>query len=283
LTHRARIAAFSAVLLLSILFAGFASTPSPLTLDDVVSLLNAKVGASIILRQASSSGISFTMGVREILAMKSAGADDALIEALISRSSRKGDAASSESADASSFRIYKETSEDGEEVLHITNLDEQGRRIGGEVESRADYPNRYDASAPSAAKAEREQEYSVIGERQPPVVVNVYPPGGEGYDGVEAAYVSPYQYSDPYAYLYPRGRLPGMYYGSYGRGCGLRGGTPLPGSYTHFMMYHTHYGGPPSSPAPIAAPHFGPRFVAIGPASAQAALPAIRAPYRVRR
>lgn len=258
-----------------------ASAPAPLSLDDVVSLLNAKVGTSIILRQVSSSGITFTMGVHEILAMKNAGADDALIEALIGRSSQMRDAASSESADSSSFRIYKETSEDGEEVLHITNLDEQGRRIGGEAQQPADYPNRYDTSAQAAARAERQQEYSVIGEKQPPVVVNVYPPGNEGYEGVEAAYVSPYQYSDQYAYLYPRGRLPGLYYGSYG--CGLRRGAPLPGSYTHFMMYHTHYGGPPSSPAPVLSSHLGPRYVAIGPASAQAALPAIRAPYRVRR
>lgn len=63
----------------------------------------------------------------------------------------------------SGFRVYRERNARGEEVLTITNLDESGRRIGGEVESTV-------MAGTVATQCAHIEEVSA----DPPVIVNIY-------------------------------------------------------------------------------------------------------------
>jgi hypothetical protein len=263
----------------------------PVSLDDVLNLVNAKVGDSIIVRQAASAGCSFSVGVAEVLKLKEAGAGDALIESLMKIAppdTTPGGSVAVEGGNRSlPFRTYTETTSNGEKVLHVTNLDQAGRRIGGEVppEEHVAY-NLHQAREPEPA---REGDYGGAGngaESGVPVVVNVYPPAADPYgqaEHVHDGYVSPFMYRDPYDYQYMSGTLPGYYpgyfYGGYPcRTCGV--GSP-PGSH--------HPGrkgcglGPHAAPRSTAVQSFAQRWVPIGPASARQALPRMRANVRVNR
>jgi len=254
---------FLPLLLLPILVLAVSSRPASgatVTLDDVASMLKAGVGESIILEQAGSAGISFTLGVPEILKLKEAGASDRLLESLmkLARSPRTTTAESAAGApsDSPAYRIYREKTSDGEEVLHVTNLDPSGRRMGGEVFDDGAV-NRVDTSGPAFTgdSGPRQRDYEVIGDRepQPPVVVNVFPPDS----GPPAGYVaeSPYIYRDPYAYRYVGGILPGYRTWGYGRPAVW---AP-PGSWTHYRLYHGEGASAPPS-------RFGNPFPPIGPA-----------------
>ena len=271
----------------TLILVGPAASASSVSFDDVVKMLEAKIGESIILRQVASSGVGFGVGVNEILALRKAGASDHLIESLMEWTTEApapaGKVEPAGGQEKLPFRIFKETTPDGEEVLHVTNLDASGRRMGGELPPRESAPrNRYEEQEPEG----RESTYTVVGERgepSPPVVVNIYPPAPPETPAYEPAYLSPYMYRDPYDYLYPRGRLPGYYPGFYGGLCGVN----RPGSCSHFMMQHTHYGsgwtggcrasGCPHPGVTVApAPRSGVEYRPIGPATAQTILQTIR-------
>ena len=247
-----------------------ASPPAsaPVSLDDVVALLRAGVGESIILKEIGDGGPSFALGVQEVLRLKAAGAGDHLIEALMAPhpggAAMGGEPAGPEPSRQPGYRIYKERAADGQEVLHVTNLDEQGRRLGGESPDPVEVPNRYDTSERgegSGSRADRRYngEYAVIGDSapSPPVVVNVYPPESTAPVGYAGGYGSPYMYRDPYAYSYPGGILPG-YRPAYGY---FRppGTFAPPGSATHFQRSHWENGGMPCS-------RLGPNYAPIGSA-----------------
>jgi hypothetical protein len=211
---------------------------SPLSLDQVVSLLEAGVGEPIILRQVSGSGASFTIGVEEILTLNRAGASDDLLATLDDLTSpaevppeeaeETGEAGPGEP----SFRIFKEITDDGREVMHITNLDDSGRRMGKPVEKNA-------LAAINAYESRDDQgeyEASRAGAEPPPIIVNVFPPPAES--GQEASPASGAGYRDPYHARFVTGRLPG-YYSPYYRMRYPRGVPSPPGSYSHFKYYHS--------------------------------------------
>lgn len=323
--------AFTCVLILATAApgSGAAVDPAAVTLPDLISLLKAGVGESVILRQVSLAGTSVRIGVEEILELKDAGASDGLIEALmaaqlagdLSRGDRPAAAeARALSPDPSpapsaipslerespSFRIYTELTDDGEEILHVTNLDSSGRRMGGEPVSRGPVPvNQYrtrdEAPGDYDDATDAYEPVRIASDPEERVVVNVYPPAPQ--NGVVQpvvpvaidAYGSPYMHRDPYAYLYPRGRLPG-YYGV-GHRYARRGHhyrPAPPGSYTHFVTYHggttRMHGG--TQGLPVYRPGYYPShrgssavrgFDFIGPAQARATLHRMRSGVGVKR
>jgi len=218
-----------------------------LSQDEVVALLQAGVGESIILRQLDASGRFAPIGVAEILEIKKAGGTDRLLEALLTAAEPEEPQAPASPPAAEppepGFRIFKEVGEDGEEVLHITNLDAAGRRLGGPVtDEPASIPNPY---APRDEAFVEDQPWEEGGDPggEVPVVVNVYTTPPQAPESWTAHEPSPYMYRDPYAYKYPRGRLPGYYTaGHYGQrqhiGCDPRGVPSPPGSYSHYQMNH---------------------------------------------
>ena len=102
-----------------------------MSVDEVIALLKAGVGEKVVLAQVRATGARPALTVADILKLKTAGASDDLLAALVDPAP-----AGSIPQAAHQFRVYREVNALGEEVLHITNLAEAGRRIGGEVERR---------------------------------------------------------------------------------------------------------------------------------------------------
>ena len=69
----------------------------------------------------------------------------------------------SEPVQKNGLRVYRERNAQGEEVLHVTNLDEFGRRIGGELEPSAE-------PSMTAGQCSQEQQTATA----QPIVINVY-------------------------------------------------------------------------------------------------------------
>lgn len=223
----------AAALLLATSLAG-AAAPG-MTVDDIVALLRAGVGERVILRQIETTGTEITLTVEMILKLKKAGATDDLLAALVDSPSAAPMAIDAADAAPSSrpFRVYREKNEKGEEVLHITNLDESGRRMGGEA---VDQPQPNVVQGPATASGDR----AVEGERydnQPPVIVNIYPPEPQG-PAIDGGYVDDgpsYSIGSYGGYL--AGYLPG-----YSRHCpyarsSLGGHMSAAGSYSRNLRY----------------------------------------------
>ena len=144
-----------------------ATSGATMTVADVVALLKAGVGEQVILGQVHATGTALALDVPDILLLKAAGAGDNLLAALIAGTTGGIPAGTPggtpcPGSGQSQLRVYRVRGENGEEVLHVTNLDESGRRIGGEL---------------PAAERPAPPEPSFSRERDPggPVIVNVYP------------------------------------------------------------------------------------------------------------
>jgi hypothetical protein len=233
-----------------------AASSRKLTLENIVSLLKAGVGESVILRQVETTSTRLTLTVEGILQLKAAGASDHLLESLqASREMPPAQTAGASPAaetgisvpEGAPFRILTLVNEKGERVLYLTNVDASGRRIGGELPERT--PNLIQERGERDRRSDGDSS-----DRVAPVIVNVYPPEPAAAEG------EPYgdEPDDQPAYGYGRypGYLPGLYgYGyGYGRGsyhrhgpsCGrpfgyagpYRSAFAPPGSYSHFLVYH---------------------------------------------
>lgn len=297
---------FSAVAL--VLTLSFSPGPAgEVSFDDLLALLKAGVGESVILRQVAASGTIFDIGVQEILALKEAGAPDSLIEALMpaSEEARQEEAPPAEpvvNAEAP-FRIFKEMTEDGQEVLHITNLDPSGRPMGARVSrSEPTPPNRYRsregreeyAGEPGVQTYEVPAQGGGIENR---VVVTLLPPAPPPAPEIQVVpvatepYASPYMHRDPYASLYPRGILPGYLNTGCRYACGRRhphrAHLSPPGSYTHYVRHHD--GHSRLLHAPWQQRYYNrrlarrPAFVYPGPAQGRAALRYLRDQVQLNR
>jgi hypothetical protein len=154
-----------------------AGSPARMSVDDVIALLKAGVGEKVVLAQVRATGARPALTVAEILKLKAAGASDDLLAALVDPVS-----ADSTPQATRSFRVFREVNAMGEEVLHITNLDEAGRRIGGEVEHRD--------PANVTRTGARQRDESLAEDRPAPVIVNIYPPESPA---PQDSYQGPYQ------------------------------------------------------------------------------------------
>ena len=245
---------------------------APLTLDQIIALLEAKVGERVILRQIESTGTRLTMTVDTLLSLKAAGASDTLLEALQKETAPEPVADSkpkptvpvpAEAMEGGPFRVFLMEDDSGGRVVHITNLDENGRRIGGEIpeDSRAsrNVVARDEYESPPSGRHEGSSgepgAYSG-GSGQQPVIVNVYndsPGSAPANDGVAIiggsepiggdAFINTGIYPGYFNYGYgyspvvaPHGAVVGPRYG-YG---GIIYSPP--GSYSHYVRYHRPYG-----------------------------------------
>jgi len=256
------------------------AAPPTVTVDDIVALLKAKVGEKVILRQVVAASTRLTLTVEALLRLKAAGAGDDLLEALqgLDRSSEADDGAEPSASGRaaagraeSSIRVYTRLNELGQPVVHMTNLDASGRRIGGEVEHPAQVNLVQPSQNSPAPEPVYEPEPFEAGYRDEDsgsgVVVNVYPPESGGY-GIE----SPRGFYALGSYL--GGSYPGGYYPGYAIGyssayhqhssrCGHYGGGYVispPGSYSHFLQYHH---GPATNPEPYLLGR--PRVITVAP------------------
>jgi len=241
-------------LLIALPAASFAAPPpARITLDDVVAMLKAGIGEKVILAQLEATGTELKLTVEGLLELKAAGASDALLERLVQPDWDRREGAATDSpppARASvsgehPFRVYRETTGDGEEVMHITNLDASGKRIGGELKPEERIPaNVVHPSPESPPRPERRYEEEEPQETQSPVVVNIY----SDDTFTPRTIGSLHDDRDLYGPSYYHGRYHGWLGGFYpvhrhGRHCGhhlshYRPYISPPGSYTHFLRYH---------------------------------------------
>jgi hypothetical protein len=285
-----------------------AASGEPISLDEIVALLRADVGETIIFRQLESESASLEIGVAEILILKEAGASDQLIELLMDTAgpewsmvpaTEEGsnqeaeDEGESAVSQVESLRMFKEKDDEGREYLHITNLDSSGRRLGGPARHRRETRvNEYDSSEDDRGNVRREEDYDDYREEDPPVIVNVYPPA-------PAETVAQHSHEDEarwprsrYASRYPGGRLPGYY------GYNVRGVPSPPGSYSHFvsrpghdsklyngtLAYRSHYArhaGHAHQGSGVR--RFRPNYQMIGPAAGRASITRYRSHFKNRK
>jgi hypothetical protein len=245
-----------------------AETASPaLEIEDLVRLLEADVGSGLIVRQIHRAGIAFSADVDALVRLKEAGADERVLAAILDaddgprpatadrRTVRElslpatveggGDAVTSDD-----LRIYRGRDTDGKTVVVLTNLDENGRRIGGEVRHPA-RPNIVSSPAWSDFNAPRPRpEYAAGPEadgsppREQPAVVIIREPAPAPPPARESCATS----------------CGGCAYG--GTGCNVVGYGGVVGGYRYpeklwFLGY-----GPSSTPV---SPSFGAVPAKIGP------------------
>jgi len=120
---------------------GVAPSPAaePVSLDDVVRLLDADVGEEIIRKQFRRTGSSIDLGVEDILRLQAAGASDELISFLLD--SGAGGAASTAPAEAplpgdepssAGVQVLQTRTEEGDDAVLLTNIETGPPSAGGE-------------------------------------------------------------------------------------------------------------------------------------------------------
>jgi hypothetical protein len=127
--------ALAGMLVLPALFLGLgaaAGAVQPLTLEDVLHLLEAGVGTPVVMRQIDATDSRFDLGVDDLVRLKRAGADDILLEALLSRSAApepaRPPADAGPPAAVDGIRVYRTHTEHGDAIV-LTNLDDEGRPL----------------------------------------------------------------------------------------------------------------------------------------------------------
>lgn len=229
----------------AVLLAPPAAAAAPVGLDRILEMVEAGVGDAIILRQVAASRPDFTVGIDEVLRLSEAGASDALIDGLMDLAGT-GEPAPADPApgagvtapldDEPGFRIYRETGADGNPVIHITNLDATGRRMGGPAPDPEPAPHNAYLSRHDDVYVDARETAAPPGgpaATAPPVVVNIFTPDNEPV-------VIKDESDDPYLRPYVAGYLPGYYgWGRHGRRIWGPSGVPSPpGSYSHYKRYH---------------------------------------------
>ncbi|MFQ5700904.1 MAG: hypothetical protein ACE5HU_03570 [Acidobacteriota bacterium] len=255
---------------------------APLSVDDIITLLKANIGEGVILEELAATRTRIIPTVEALLELKAAGASDSLLEAILEsgQDPTEGDTdeprevvSSPQGADPSAhadgndvappFRIYTTVDENGDVIVHITNLDRSGRRIGGEIpetaarnviEPRPDSP-----ASPRAAEELRGagSDYRTTeANEESPVVVNVYPPErsepehfGQGPSafGSVGGGIYPGLYPGGFGFVpgsHADGFVLAPYPSNHPHGLHAGYGYTLspPGSYSHYILYHRPYG-----------------------------------------
>lgn len=187
----------TALLLLAGLAAAAPAQADPVGVDDLILLLEGGVGEKVILRHVQRWGLERDLEAADLVALRKAGATDDLLEDLAARMG---------GSEAGQRALPLP---EGRGVL-LTNLDEEGRRLGGEVPEPTPF-NR--VGAPGAGR-----------EAAPPV-----PDGAEWERSPVSVIIA--------------GADPEAISGAFGaRAAGLERDYPrlgTPGGYTRYKLYYS--------------------------------------------
>ncbi|TDI32892.1 MAG: hypothetical protein E2P03_05775, partial [Acidobacteria bacterium] len=96
-------------LLVTMAVATPAGTAEPMALEDVLRLLEAGISAHLVLIQVERTGTYLDPGVDDLIALRRAGADDALMMMLMDRHDASADARTMESTPSGGVRIFVDT------------------------------------------------------------------------------------------------------------------------------------------------------------------------------
>jgi hypothetical protein len=105
------------------------STLQAITVDQVIQLASSKTSDDLMLQTIRKDPLTQPIGTDEILKLKDAGVSEAVIQELMKQSDELK--AGTKTVNGSQIRTYYTTNKDGKQVRMLTNLDDQGKRIGG--------------------------------------------------------------------------------------------------------------------------------------------------------
>ena len=221
-----------------------ASRPAdPVSLDEIERMLRSGVREDVILMQVNSVGMSSEASAADLRSLKSAGASDRLLDAIL------------HPGEARPARVITRIGADGRKVVTLTNLDDSGRRLGGEVPR----PVRTNVVSERTARADRsparrESRGAVrqaVREPDPPPYQNddsgdVYVEEVEEVEGPVGEFPS-LPLGTPVPHLLgaqPSVVVPGLGVGgvpfSWGSTWGLFAPVSPPGSWSHYLKHHHH-------------------------------------------
>jgi len=125
--------ALSTVLFL--LLASFAY--ATVSLDDIVKLSKLKTSDEVILQMIQKEGLSKPVNFNDVLFLKQQGVSDRVIQYLVKLSDSTPQKVPAEQGKSvyinENLRAYETTTKSGKRIRVVTNLDEKGKRMGGEL------------------------------------------------------------------------------------------------------------------------------------------------------
>jgi hypothetical protein len=198
---------------LFVLLASFAY--ATVSLDDIVKLSKLKTSDEVILQMIQREGLSKPVNFKDVLFLKQQGVSDRVIQYLVKLSDSTPQKVPAQQGKSvyinENLRAYETTTKSGKRIQVVTNLDEKGKRMGGELPPDPE-----------------PQEQKVVRYERPPQEIRVVVEDSRrdnGYD--ESDY--PEYVDDPY--ITPGYPLYSPYY-------------PIPSYYPHFRKGHHKNRGP---------------------------------------
>jgi len=114
------------ILLPSLVFLLFVSLASAITVEQIGKLAKLHTSDEIILQAIQKNKLDHPLNSKDIVYLKEQGVSDRVLSALMEKKDEKD-----QKEDA--WRVYHTTDKNGKRVTVVTNLDEKGHRMGGEV------------------------------------------------------------------------------------------------------------------------------------------------------
>jgi hypothetical protein len=125
--------AFLAVLFLLLASFVYASV----SLDDIVKLSKLKTSDEVILQMIQKEGLSKPVSAKDIIFLKQQGVSERVIQYLVKLSDTAAQKVPPQQGKSvyldENMRAYYTTSKSGKKIRVVTNLDEKGKRMGGEL------------------------------------------------------------------------------------------------------------------------------------------------------
>jgi hypothetical protein len=115
------------ILLPSLILLLFVSLASAITVEQIGKLAKLHTSDDVILQAIQKSKLDHPLTSKDIVYLKEQGVSDRVLSTLMEKKEEQKD----QKEDA--WRIYHTTDKKGKRVTVVTNLDEKGHRMGGEV------------------------------------------------------------------------------------------------------------------------------------------------------
>ena len=200
--------------LIGLLFLSLVSVcDAAVSLQQVVKLSKLKTSDDVIIQLIQKEGLEKPITSRDVVYLKEQGVSDRVIAYLMKISAEKPEGKSTYLS--KNLRTYYTTTKDGKKVKVVTNLDENGKRIGGALppEERMEPEPAYQTSEPKEVyvivrteEPQQRRDYEV--EYAPPIPARGIPLYNTYYPSYPTPYFPYYPYSTFYKHRPPSSRPP---------------------------------------------------------------------------
>jgi hypothetical protein len=140
-----------------LVFLLFVSLASAITVEEVVKLTKLHTSDDVILKAIEKSKLDKPLSSKDIVYLKEQGVSDRVISALMEKKEEK--------EKEGFLRVYHTTDKKGKRVTVVTNLDESGHRMGGDIPPEVYVPERSESN--NAYELPKEIHVTIQQEAQP--------------------------------------------------------------------------------------------------------------------